>query len=82
MVLKTKNIIIPNFTDISPIAHVALLQTDIESGFKFLPKIGINWAKNKTKIDTFQSFTNFYLKKSAKKIHILLKNLTFSIFKI
>ena len=26
---------------ISPIAHVALLQTEINSGFKFLPRIGM-----------------------------------------
>ena len=35
---------LPNFIDISPIAHVALLHTDMKSGFKFCPSIGIKSA--------------------------------------
>jgi len=38
----------PSFTDISPIAQVALLHTDINSGFKFCPRIGRKSAANKT----------------------------------
>lgn len=36
---------LPSFIAISPIAHVALLQTDMNSGFKFCPSIGINSAE-------------------------------------
>lgn len=38
-------IILLNFTAISPIAHVALLQTEILSGFKFCASIGIKSPK-------------------------------------
>lgn len=30
---------------ISPMAHVALLQTDINSGFRFVPRIGMKLAR-------------------------------------
>lgn len=36
---------LPSFIDISPIAHVALLHTDMNCGCKFCPRIGINSAK-------------------------------------
>jgi hypothetical protein len=39
---------LPSFIDISPIAQVALLHTDINSGFKFCPRIGRKSAANKT----------------------------------
>lgn len=44
-------LLLPNFTAISPIAHVALLQTDIWSGFKFCASIGIKSAKNKQNVN-------------------------------
>jgi hypothetical protein len=34
--------VIPILTDISPMDHVALLHTDMNSGFKFAAKIGMN----------------------------------------
>jgi hypothetical protein len=40
--------------EISPIAHVALLQTEMNSGFKLVPKIGMKsaWKKQKQKVNT------------------------------
>lgn len=35
---------------ISPMAQVALLHTEINSGFRFVPRIGMNSAKGHTKI--------------------------------
>lgn len=41
----------PILMDISPMAQVALLQTEMNSGFKFDPRIGIkSAAKNKPKL--------------------------------
>ena len=41
MQIPVKNMcILPSCTDISPIAQVALLQTEINSGLRFWPKIG------------------------------------------
>jgi len=37
----------PICIDISPIAHVALLHTDINSGFKLVPSMGIKSAERK-----------------------------------
>ena len=42
--------VLPSFTAISPIAQVALLQTEINSGFKFCPSIGRNSATFQNKI--------------------------------
>lgn len=33
--------------EISPIAHVALLQTDMNSGFRLVPNIGMKSARKK-----------------------------------
>lgn len=38
--MNQSNVFLPNFIDISPMAQVALLHTDIKSGFKFCPRIG------------------------------------------
>lgn len=35
--------------EISPIAHVALLHTEINSGFKFVPRTGMKSAAKKLK---------------------------------
>jgi hypothetical protein len=43
------NIHLPSLIDISPIAQVALLHTDINSGFKFCPRIGRKSAAKKKK---------------------------------
>lgn len=37
----------PICIDISPIAHVALLHTDINSGFKLVPSMGIKSAERR-----------------------------------
>lgn len=36
---------LPSLIEISPIAHVALLHTDMNSGFRFCPRMGINSAE-------------------------------------
>ena len=41
---KAKAVNLPSLTAISPIAQVALLQTEINSGFRFCPRIGRNSA--------------------------------------
>lgn len=44
---------LPSFIEISPIAHVALLHTDMNCGCKFCPSIGINsaaWKRGNSKI--------------------------------
>lgn len=51
---------------ISPIAQVALLQTEMNSGFRFVPRIGMNSAtgEKKTKL-------NFYVPYSELRMEIL-----------
>ncbi len=39
--IKESHQLLPIFIDISPMAQVALLHTEINSGFKFEPRIGI-----------------------------------------
>lgn len=64
-----KERILPSLTEISPIAHVALLQTDIRSGFRFWPKIGMKSAEKrndicdeyKTKVKIKKKSGGFYL---------------------
>ena len=50
----------PICMQISPMAQVALLQTEINSGFRFVPRIGMNSAARCEK----QDLIRLYLKKS------------------
>lgn len=40
---------LPICMQISPMAHVALLQTEMNSGFRFVPRIGMNSAEERTR---------------------------------
>lgn len=42
---KTKQNILPIWMEISPIAQVALLHTEMNSGFRLVPKIGMKSAR-------------------------------------
>lgn len=48
----------PICIDISPIAHVALLHTDINSGFKFVPSMGMKSAERR-KINILENYLEF-----------------------
>jgi hypothetical protein len=48
----------PNCTAISPIAQIALLQTEIYSGCKFCAKIGMNKSKIKKIIKYYSNVSN------------------------
>ena len=41
--------ILPIWMEISPIAHVALLQTEMNSGLRLVPNIGMKSARKKKK---------------------------------
>jgi len=53
-------IVLPNFTAISPIAHVALLQTEMWSGFKFCANIGMKSAKKSTRLKAYRYLLTKY----------------------
>ena len=42
--------ILPIWMEISPIAHVALLQTEMNSGLRLVPNIGMKSARKKKKL--------------------------------
>lgn len=54
--------------EISPIAHVALLQTEMNSGFKLVPNIGMKSATKKNVLKNYvvnlSKAVNYTLKKT------------------